>query len=136
MWRLKQIRELTQALLVCVFATLGSLPQLALCTGAAGHHAIELRGAACCDPVAAPGYGPTVEAVPSECPPDCSDLPLGVVAAAQRPDGPHHTVTGAYLPPISSVVLENGGFSSGLGAWPILPVDYTLRALRSTVALC
>jgi len=137
MRRSKQIRGLAHALLVFVFTSLGSLPQLALCTSAAGHHALELRDAACCGPVAAVGTGHSVRALPSGCAPDCSDTPLGVVAAAHRPEQIHGTVTEtSYLPAVCGAAPLDRGCGPRAAAWPIPPLDFTLRVLRSTVALC
>ncbi len=119
------------------FLCLGSLPQLAVCTDAAGHHALELRDAACCHPAETAGDARSFRSQRVGCAPDCSDVPLGVVAAAQRPDHFQGTVTAtSCVRPISGVVPLAGGRDLRAAAWPIPPLDFTLRALRSTIALC
>jgi hypothetical protein len=137
MWRPHEIRGLAHVLLILVFVSLGSLPQLALCTGPAGHRALELRDATCCRASEIAGDAGGIQALRFGCASYCSDTPLGVVAAAQRPDQFYGTVTGtSCLLPISGVVPLKGIHGLRLAPWPIPPLDFAPRALRSTVALC
>jgi hypothetical protein len=128
-------QRLAHVLLVFVFTCLGSLPQLALCTGATGHRALELRGATCCRPMQMAVAAGGIRALRFGCALDCSDTPLGTVAAVQRSEQFAGTVSGTSVQlPLPGMLPPDAGRGQPAAASP--PWACSLRVLRGTVALC
>jgi hypothetical protein len=120
--------------LALVFFGLGSQPQLAFCSDASGHRAIELSDPLCCWSNASP-HG--VAHADPHCAPDCTDTPLGSVAATGRPHAPQHLAV-AHAPAANAaavIVVVAGAYApaSDNPSWAHPP---TPRVLRSTVNRC
>ena len=117
---------------------LGFLPQLTLCVGPGGHHAIELVNADCCLQAFATAAAEPGQLAKADCTQECTDTPVGSGPVITGGDRAHRD---APLVPLLSVP---GSVTGPLLKWTTVgpsspvaaPSEPPPRSLRTAVNLC
>lgn len=115
----------------------GLISRAVLCVGTGDHRAIELAGAACCEPARADtGGGRT--GLGAACAQSCTDIPLGCPSTVRSPDGSERRQTGGAwwatsTPPTAAMVV---GIQPNSPDRSALLAAHERRVIRTTVILC